>query len=99
MKIVIDISENDYWSACNHPEVFVGDYARTIKNGTPLPKGHGRLINADELLKAMDTWDKYGVDANANIVPVKDCYVPYVHYEDMVKSVNDAPTIIEGETE
>ena len=51
MKIVIDISENDYWSACNHPEVFVGDYARTIKNGTPLPKGHGRLINSDDLFK------------------------------------------------
>lgn len=51
MKLIIDISENDYWTACNHPEVFVGDYARAIKNGTPLPKGHGRLIDADELKK------------------------------------------------
>lgn len=51
MKIVIEISENDYWTACNHPEVFVGDYARAIKNGTPLPKGHGRLIDANELKK------------------------------------------------
>lgn len=51
MKLIIDISENDYWSACNHPEIFIGDYARAIKNGTPLPKGHGRLIDADELKK------------------------------------------------
>ena len=40
MKIVIDISENDYWLACNHPEALIGVYAQAIKNGTPLPKGH-----------------------------------------------------------
>lgn len=51
MKLVIDISGNDYWSACNHPEIFIGDYARAIKNGTPLPKGHGDLIDRKALIE------------------------------------------------
>lgn len=40
MKVVIDISENDYWLACNHPETLIGIYAQAIKNGAPLPKEH-----------------------------------------------------------
>ena len=52
-----------------------------------------RLIDGDELLKAMDTWDKFGVDANTKVVPVKDCYVPYVHYDDMIKAVKGMPTV------
>lgn len=31
----------------------VGDIKNIIRNGTPLPKGHGRLIDADVL------WDLY----------------------------------------
>ena len=50
MKIVIDIPEDEYkrikegkWEG--NP---LADY---IENGTPLPKGHGRLIDADDLKK------------------------------------------------
>lgn len=52
MKLVIDIDE-DYVriinknGASNYPE-------EVIKNGTPLPKGHGRLIDADALQMEMD---------------------------------------------
>lgn len=102
MKIVIDIPEEEYRLACKYPKGTNILNSEIIKKGTLLPKGYGRLIDADELLKAMDTWDKFGVDANANVVPIiyyfhKNCYVPYVHYEDMIKSVSNAPTIIEAE--
>lgn len=54
MKVVIDISENDYWLACNHPETLIGVYAQAIKNGTPLPKGHGRLGDLDRLYNVFE---------------------------------------------
>ena len=46
MQIVIELSEQDYELACKYPEALF--YAKAIKNGTPLPKGHGRLIILSE---------------------------------------------------
>lgn len=48
MQIVIDISENEYEAVKLHPECFT--FANSILNGAPLPKGHGRLIDADALI-------------------------------------------------
>lgn len=59
MKVVIDISENDYWLACKYPDVLTSVYAHAIKNGTPLPKGHGDLIDADEVKKDHMRWLGY----------------------------------------
>ena len=36
-----------------------------IANGTPLPKGHGRLIDADELLKEHPKMDTYAFPSTA----------------------------------
>lgn len=52
MQIVIDISEEDYRRIQDIPNVFDSLTSRTylaIRNGTPLPKGHGRLIDADDI--------------------------------------------------
>ena len=48
MQIVIEIPEEeyDYLKARHAKEVFYGD---AIAKGTPLPKHHGRLIDADKL--------------------------------------------------
>lgn len=56
-----------------------------------------RLIDADELLKAVDTWDKFGCDADTKLVPIKDCYVPYIHYDDVVKAIKGMPTVCDIE--
>lgn len=42
MELVINISQEtyDYWKEHSHEYVL----AEAIANGTPLPKGHGRLI-------------------------------------------------------
>lgn len=43
MQVVIDIPERDYKDALNG--IFAIDVVReAVKIGTPLPKGHGRLI-------------------------------------------------------
>lgn len=57
-----------------------------------------RLIDADELLEAMDTWDKFGNTPEGLIsfrnLKNKDDYRPYVHYDDMVNCVKNSKTII-----
>lgn len=54
MQIVIDIPEELYEAYKGRPPM-LGDaemdmIAQSIANGTPLPKGHGRLIDADALI-------------------------------------------------
>ena len=53
MQIVIDISEHIYEHAKETTEDSRDEFEamRAIANGTPLPKHHGRLIDADRLDK------------------------------------------------
>ncbi len=53
MKVVIDIPENDYKLACNHPDALIACYAHYIKAGVPLPKKHGRLIDENNVINAI----------------------------------------------
>lgn len=51
IELVIKISEDSYKATCNGwmlpPDV--ENVVQGIKNGTPLPKGHGRLIYAKDV--------------------------------------------------
>lgn len=47
MKLIIDIHEKDYQSIKNGQIPF--SVIDAIIKGTPLPKGHGRLIDADDI--------------------------------------------------
>ena len=56
MQIVIDIPENRYRLLKTQAKTNLGrekldEFAEAVLNGTPLPKEHGRLIDADETLK------------------------------------------------
>ena len=78
MKIVIDIPK----------EIYTGEKTRgllptvidAISNGTPLPEGHGRLIDEKELIEEIECEEIDGSYYD----------VIYAH------SIYDAPTIIEG---
>jgi len=52
MQIVIKIDEKDYQSLKDGHIPF--NVLDVIMNGTPLPKGHGRLIDADRVIKKME---------------------------------------------
>ena len=61
MQIVIDIPEVFYEALKKTDEIVSGQRSgktlmsviyNAVANGTPLPKGHGRLIDADELKTA-----------------------------------------------
>ena len=56
MQIVIDIAQNEYDAL----EKLNAEYLlHIIKDGTPLPKGHGRLIDANALLTVINQFDYY----------------------------------------
>ena len=83
MKLIIDISKQDYELACKHPEILFGVYAKCIKNGKQLPKGHGDLIDRKALLRFEPKW--YHLRNGDVACPKID--------------IDNAPTIVEGETE
>lgn len=61
MKLVIDIDDNFYTrlfdnGVDNYDDAV--DMAKAIRKGTPLPKGYGRLIDADKLIKAIEKKSK-----------------------------------------
>lgn len=91
MEIVINIDEKDY----NNIEPFLNGETikgginlfktlEIIKNGIPLPKGHGRLIDVDDI-KVIELEDSLHIIQHCKGDDV-DVYI-------------DAPTIIEADTE
>lgn len=68
MQIIIDIAEEHYNDICNSQTASnysVLEALDSIRNGTPLPKGHGRLIDAgaleDYIKEDADEWDDYAL--------------------------------------
>lgn len=61
MKLVIDIHKKDYQSILNSGQVPYGVVC-AIMNGTPLPKGHGRLIDKDKMIADLLTVDPHYQD-------------------------------------
>ena len=62
MQIVINIREEIYQEAIDsgYSHLYDEEVANAVANGTPLPTGHGRLIDADAL-KISENYD--GIDA------------------------------------
>jgi hypothetical protein len=53
MQVVINISEEDYEGLKKKDEfndMYLNHYEKLIVHGTPLPKGHGRLVDADKAI-------------------------------------------------
>ena len=86
MQIVIDIPKEMYATLNNIPmgAISVLEALYAIKNGTPLPKGHGRLIDADELYLDIQTDEEMRLGE---------------HLKWVKERFNDAPTIIEADKE
>lgn len=96
MLIVIDIPEEIYNSACASNNIWnmrmAGFVCSAIANGISIPKGHGRLIDADEI-----EW--YGC-TTAFDCPHKDRECKDCNRAECSKSqVDDIPTIIEADKE
>ena len=53
----------------------------------------GDAISRGELLKAIDTWDKFGCDVNTRLVRYQDHFIPYIHYDDVIKCIKGMPSV------
>ena len=88
MQIVIDIPNWLYDAMMGHREpVYSQSLGDAVRDGTPLPKGHGRLIDADETIKKI-CGDSCG------------CHLEECGYDNpcySVARINSAPTIIEAD--
>lgn len=82
MKYVIETSEEFYEDCKRFAEYNEAD--KVIANGIPLPKGHGRLIDADALKKESVMCPTVG-NAETLLLDISD--------------VENAPTIIEADEE
>lgn len=93
MQIVIDISEDDYIKV-QDGRASVSMMRKAIRNGTPLPKGHGRLGDLDALEEEIINGIKAG--------NYEEGYETFAHINDMddcVECVKYTPTIIEADEE
>ena len=51
-------------------------------------------ISREELLKAIDTWDKFGyTETGCFVREPKGDYVPYIHYVDVIKCIKGMPSV------
>lgn len=87
MQIVIDIPDKK-WELIqenNYCGIIDDLMYKNIVNGTPLPKGHGRLIDADEYKEHL-----YACETNG-----RPLYK--MELDERLATVDDAPTIIEAD--
>lgn len=105
MKIVIDIPEDAYkvlrsdegvdWLGAEH-------ILHAVSNGIPLPKGHGRLIDADKCIKqAWNDFYKYEEEwekKDPDYVGVKRLH-DQNGFECCLKTIGKSPTVVDAESE
>lgn len=106
MKIVIDIKDDDYYDIIGDAligEITTREIINNIKNGTPLPKGHGRLIDADAFIAKMEDASKrqqYKKLLIDNYLTVDDVFNAIIEsLQNKGLANGDAATIIEADTE
>jgi len=84
MQIVIEIPDGYDVTRIQNGSIASKVVLNAVKNGTPLPKGHGRLIDADEIIHLI------------NEIEAEDREEELYHL--FLKTVlTDAPTIIEAD--
>ena len=100
MKLIIDIPEDRYRQIKNMPNAFGSDICKAIRNGTPYEeRPQGDLISREVLKEVISTCDKFACLPDTRLVPfyrlanAEKNYVPYVHFEDIVKVIDNAPTV------
>ena len=105
IELVIKIPNDTYMILKNvykHGTGWLDKYQKAIVNGIPLPKGHGRLIDADRTVatawsnfyKHEDEWEKKDND----YLPIGRIY-DQNGFECCQQTIVNAPTIIEADKE
>jgi len=100
MHVVIDIPEEKYQGIINMAEEIldVSTFCsprylyKAVLDGTPLPKGYGRLGDLDKIANEVnalkDNWNRYGNEYESG---------RYESYDYVVDVIENAPIIIEAD--
>ena len=99
MQIVINIPDYDYSQIKEYYEkndTVEATYSY-IYHGTPLPKGHGRLIDADNVIPlALKEKTLVLKDTNLIAISSREFVIDYL-LRDVRDYINNMPTIIEAD--
>ena len=98
MKLIIDIADDIYEYAKNMSYTSLDEVEsmKAIANGIPLPKGHGDLVDKDELLK----YGSCPIDCERKDCPFEENDYKFLHCKYRIydiEDINDVPTIIEAD--
>jgi hypothetical protein len=103
MKIVIDIPEDYYKAIKEIPVEQSTADMMIIRNGTPLPKGHGDLKDFQKMYADMKEKEELARQRVIDTPTNSPCYMRYVAQLNertaFKEMLYDAPTIIEADTE
>lgn len=90
IELVIKIPKKTYKLICDKNALGcdIGDIKNIIRNGTLLPKGHGKLVDADKFLKDNETYTGF-------ILESRFFGGRNIHNDALEDLVDKAPTIIE----
>lgn len=88
MKIVIDITDEEYEDVKKTGGCYY-DFGKAIYYGTPLPKGHGDLIDRNEAEKIADKMFEHITSPLLNHIQTYDAY----------NIIRLTPTIIKADIE
>ena len=99
MQFVVEISEDTFFGLKKKQNRTEVDNA--LLNGIPLPKGHGRLIDADAFIATMEDASKrqkYKELLIDNILTVDDVFKAVIEsMQNKGLAEGDSPTIIEAD--
>ena len=105
MKLIIEMDDKDYNRIKDIPDAFDSLTSRaykSIKNGTPLPKGHERLIDADALIEWLELYDEWYNERFAK-TPIKDIPMYYLgkrnRNDDVISILDRFLIVIEADKE
>jgi hypothetical protein len=89
-KELLNEIEKDYWNEKADPidmaEVF--DLANRA-----LEQSCDDCISRADILDAIETWDKFGINAEQKLIRWQDHYVPYVHLDDVRNAIANMPSV------
>lgn len=107
MKLIIDIPDEMYQKIKETSSMFIVEWRRcskrinyalftlfnAVKTGTPLPKGHGRLIDKDHMIARLEAASKFYGGENADAFDER-----FSHgLKEAAIKVAEEPTIIEAD--
>ena len=106
MKIVIDISEKDYRDFVLQNDNGILDEKTpshrakiAIANGQILPKGHGRLIDADRMKRWVENCECCSICKEKGLNCNQDCKFPDYLDDVWERAINEQLTIVEADKE